>query len=42
MRATALVLCTTVLLSPVVHAWYALWALPIVAACHLGPRGLAV
>ncbi len=41
-RATALVLSCTVLLSPVVHAWYALWCLPIVAACVLGPRGMAV
>ena len=41
-RGTALVLATTVLLSPVVHAWYALWCIPIVGACRLGPRGHAV
>ena len=40
-RATALALCATVLLSPVVHAWYALWCLPIVGACYLGRRGHA-
>jgi alpha-1,6-mannosyltransferase len=41
-RATAVALTATVLLSPVVHAWYALWCLPIVAACRLGRRGQAV
>lgn len=41
-RATAAALTVTVVLSPVVHAWYALWCLPLVAACHLGTRSLSV
>lgn len=42
LRAGAVALTATVLLSPVVHPWYALWCLPLVAACRLGARGDAV
>ncbi|WP_180923735.1 hypothetical protein [Nocardioides marinisabuli] len=42
LRTTALALTATVLLSPVVHPWYALWCLPLAAACHLRGRALAL
>ena len=42
LRAAALALTVTLLLSPVVHPWYALWCIPLVAACRLRRRGLAV
>ncbi len=42
LHAAALALTVTVLLSPVVHPWYALWCLPLLAACRLGRRGHAV
>ncbi|MEP7736624.1 polyprenol phosphomannose-dependent alpha 1,6 mannosyltransferase MptB [Nocardioides sp. 31GB23] len=42
LRASALALTATVLLSPVVHPWYALWCLPLAAACHLRGRALAL
>jgi alpha-1,6-mannosyltransferase len=35
-RSTALVTATLVVLSPAVHAWYALWVLPFLAACAWG------
>lgn len=42
LHAAALALTATVLLSPVVHPWYALWCVPLLAACRLGPRGEAL
>ncbi|GAB3764333.1 alpha-1,6-mannosyltransferase [Nocardioides ginsengisegetis] len=42
LRAAALIMTVTVVLSPVVHPWYPLWCLPLVAACHLRGRWLAV
>ena len=41
-RAAGLVVLAMVVLSPVVHPWYALWALPFLAAARLGPRAAAV
>lgn len=41
-RQAALLLGTTVLLSPVVHAWYFLWCLPLLAACVQGHRAVGV
>ena len=38
-RAVSLVMPAVVLLGPAVHPWYLLWALPLLAATHLGPRG---
>lgn len=38
-RVTAVVTCAVVLLSPVVHLWYLLWAVPFVAAMRLS-RGV--
>ncbi len=35
---TGLVALVLVVLGPVVHHWYALWALPFLAAVRLGPR----
>jgi alpha-1,6-mannosyltransferase len=40
-RAVALVMLTVVVLSPVVHHWYLLWCVPLLAVCHLGPRASA-
>lgn len=37
-RAVALVMLAVVVLSPVVHHWYLLWFLPLLATCHLGER----
>lgn len=37
-RAAAALMTVTVVMSPVVHPWYLLWCLPLLAACHLGPR----
>lgn len=42
LRQAALLLTVTVVLSPVVHAWYFLWCLPLLAACVRGRRGAAV
>ena len=42
LAGAALALTATLLLSPVVHPWYALWCVPLVAACRLHRRGLAV
>ncbi|MGZ6745488.1 MAG: polyprenol phosphomannose-dependent alpha 1,6 mannosyltransferase MptB [Nocardioides sp.] len=42
LRGTALILTATVVLGPVVHPWYPLWCLPLLAACHPRGRGLAV
>lgn len=41
-QLAALALGISVVLSPVVHAWYFLWFLPLLAVCRLGPRGRAV
>lgn len=38
----ALMMSVTVVLSPVVHAWYALWCLPLLAAAVRDPRGVVV
>ena len=38
MRWTAGILLAFVVLSPVVHFWYMLWFLPLMAACWLGER----
>ncbi|KRF34421.1 hypothetical protein ASG94_17185 [Nocardioides sp. Soil805] len=38
-RATAGVALAAVVLSPVVHHWYLLWCLPLLAVCHLPRRG---
>ncbi len=40
-RAVALVMLAVVVLSPVVHPWYLLWCVPLLATCHLGPRASA-
>lgn len=40
-RAVAIAVLWVVLLSPVVHHWYVLWCLPLLAVCHLGPRASA-
>lgn len=40
-RAVALVLLAVVALGPVVHHWYALWFLPLLATAALGRRGSA-
>jgi hypothetical protein len=37
-RVSALAALWLVVLSPVVHHWYVLWCLPLLAACSLGPR----
>lgn len=37
-RATALAVGAVLLLGPVVHLWYLLWLLPLVAVLRLGPR----
>jgi alpha-1,6-mannosyltransferase len=37
----ALVMLAVVVLSPVVHHWYLLWCVPLLAACHLGRRASA-
>ncbi|MBB6629256.1 polyprenol phosphomannose-dependent alpha 1,6 mannosyltransferase MptB [Nocardioides sp. KIGAM211] len=42
LRATAAALTATVVLSPVVHPWYALWCVPFLAVARLGPRGTAL
>lgn len=36
-RTTAILTTAVVLLSPAVHGWYLLWALPFLAACAWGP-----
>ncbi|HSE08858.1 MAG TPA: polyprenol phosphomannose-dependent alpha 1,6 mannosyltransferase MptB [Nocardioidaceae bacterium] len=41
-RAVALVMAALVALSPVVHHWYALWCVPLLATCRLGRRSAAV
>ncbi len=41
-RASALLALAAVLMSPVVHLWYLLWCLPLVAVCRLDRRGAAV
>jgi alpha-1,6-mannosyltransferase len=41
-RAVALLMAAVVALSPVVHAWYAFWCLPLLATCHLGRRATSV
>ena len=38
-RAVALVMAGVLALSPVVHPWYVLWCLPLLATCHLSRRG---
>lgn len=38
-RAVGLVMLALLLLSPVVHHWYLLWWVPLLATCHLGRRG---
>lgn len=40
-RAAALILFGVVVLGPVVHPWYLLWCLPLLAACHLDRRAAA-
>lgn len=40
-RAVALVMLVVVVLSPVVHHWYLLWCVPLLAVCHLGRRASA-
>ncbi|MGH3364523.1 MAG: polyprenol phosphomannose-dependent alpha 1,6 mannosyltransferase MptB, partial [Nocardioidaceae bacterium] len=40
LRAGSFLMLATVLLSPVVHHWYALWCVPLLAACPLGRRGV--
>lgn len=40
-RAVALVMLAVVVLSPVVHHWYLLWCLPLLATCHLADRSSA-
>ncbi|MFZ5848302.1 MAG: polyprenol phosphomannose-dependent alpha 1,6 mannosyltransferase MptB [Actinomycetota bacterium] len=37
-RALGLVMLVLVVLGPVVHHWYLLWCLPLLATCHLGSR----
>lgn len=37
-RATALAVGAVLLLGPVVHLWYLLWLLPLLAVLRLGPR----
>ncbi|GAB3989466.1 polyprenol phosphomannose-dependent alpha 1,6 mannosyltransferase MptB [Nocardioides marmoraquaticus] len=37
-RATALAIGAVLLLGPVVHLWYLLWLLPLLAVLRLGPR----
>lgn len=38
-RAVGLVMLALLVLSPVVHHWYLLWSVPLLAACNLGRRG---
>lgn len=40
-RAVALALVAVVALGPVVHHWYLLWFVPLLAACHLSGRAAA-
>lgn len=40
-RTVALVMLAVVVLSPVVHHWYLLWFLPLLATCHLDSRAAA-
>ncbi len=40
LRAGSFLMLATVLLSPVVHHWYALWCVPLLAACPLGRRAV--
>ncbi|HET9519253.1 MAG TPA: polyprenol phosphomannose-dependent alpha 1,6 mannosyltransferase MptB [Actinoplanes sp.] len=40
-RCVALGLLVVVVLGPVVHHWYLLWCVPLLAACHLGRRASA-
>lgn len=40
-RVAGLTALVTVVLGPVVHHWYALWAVPFLAATRLGPRAEA-
>ncbi|WP_050347640.1 polyprenol phosphomannose-dependent alpha 1,6 mannosyltransferase MptB [Arsenicicoccus sp. oral taxon 190] len=42
LRAVAVIMLATLLLGPVVHAWYALWVVPFVAALPLGVRATRV
>ncbi len=40
-RALALVMAAAVALSPVVHLWYFLWAVPFIAVLRLGRSAMA-
>jgi hypothetical protein len=40
-RAVAMSMITVVALGPVVHHWYLLWSVPLLAACHLRRRASA-
>ncbi|MTB71431.1 DUF2029 domain-containing protein [Arsenicicoccus sp. MKL-02] len=42
LRSVAVTMLAVLLLGPVVHAWYALWVVPFVAALPLGVRQLRV